>query len=333
MRNIFIATLLLATYLNAQIIDAKQLFNRQIISVKKEQISLEKSYYGITKLDESEVVDITSRFDGYITSLNANKLYMSIKKGEALYSIYSKEINSIQAELEISKEINKNIFNSVSKRLDDFDISKEQQGKIKNAQVNTQGIVVSSPINGIIMQKNVNNKSYVEKGKTLFEIANLETIWFVASVYQDDLRDIKKGQSADILLDGYDKKISSKVDFIYPIIDEKNKTLDVRFILENKDLSILPSMFGKAEIKIEQREILSLPKTAVILKDKTTYVFKPLANGDFEPKKIEAKRVSANKYEVISGLNEGDEVINNALFLLDADAMTNRLYDSDDEDW
>lgn len=51
-------------------------------------------------------------------------------------------------------------------------------------------------------------------------------------------------------------------------------------------------------------------------------------------KKIEAKRVSGDKYEILSGLTLDEEVINNALFLYDADAMTNRLYDeTSDEEW
>ncbi|MFW2454314.1 efflux RND transporter periplasmic adaptor subunit, partial [Aliarcobacter butzleri] len=71
-----------------------------------------KSSYGITKIDESSTFDIVSRSDGYITNLNANKSYMSIKKGEPLYSIYSSDILAIQNERQISKELNQNIYQS-----------------------------------------------------------------------------------------------------------------------------------------------------------------------------------------------------------------------------
>jgi hypothetical protein len=69
---------------------------KKTTKVIKEEISINKSYYGITKIDESSLTDVVSRFDGYITKLNANKKYMTIKKGEPLYSIYSQEILSIQ---------------------------------------------------------------------------------------------------------------------------------------------------------------------------------------------------------------------------------------------
>ncbi|MCG3662892.1 efflux RND transporter periplasmic adaptor subunit [Aliarcobacter butzleri] len=332
-KNVLILILLLGSFINAEILDAKQLFNKKITKVKKEEILLSKSFYGITKIDESSTFDIVSRFDGYITNLNANKSYMTIKKGEPLYSIYSSEILSIQNELQISKELNQNIYQSTLLKLDNLDISKESQEKIKSGKLNNNGLVVTSPTNGILLQKNINNKSSVSKGTTLLQIASLDKIWFIASVYQEDLAFIKKDKQATIYINGLNTSFNTKVDFIYPIFDDKNKTVDVRFTLDNKELNLLPSMFGKVDIIDEQKQLLTLPKTAVLKKSDSFYVFKYVSNDEFKPVKIEAKRINSNKYEIISGLNENDEVIDNALFLLDADALTNSLYESDNEDW
>ncbi|MDN5078057.1 efflux RND transporter periplasmic adaptor subunit [Aliarcobacter butzleri] len=332
-KNVLILILLLGSCINAEILDAKQLFNKKITKVKKEEILLSKSFYGITKIDESSTFDIVSRFDGYITNLNANKSYMTIKKGEPLYSIYSSDILSIQNELQISKELNQNIYQSTLLKLDNLDIPKESQEKIKNGKLNNNGLVVTSPTNGILLQKNINNKSSVSKGTTLLQIASLDKIWFIASVYQEDLAFIKKDKQATIYIDGLNTSFNTKVDFIYPIFDDKSKTVDVRFILDNKELNLLPSMFGKVDIIDKQKQLLTLPKTAVLKKSDSFYVFKYVSNDEFKPVKIEAKRINSNKYEIISGLNENDEVIDNALFLLDSDALTNSLYESDNEDW
>ncbi len=332
-KNVLILILLLGSFVNAEILDAKQLFNKKITKVKKEEILLSKSFYGITKIDESSTFDIVSRFDGYITNLNANKSYMAIKKGEPLYSIYSSDILSIQNELQISKELNQNIYQSTLLKLDNLDIPKESQEKIKNGKLNNNGLVVTSPTNGILLQKNINNKSSVSKGTILLQIASLDKIWFIASVYQEDLAFIKKDKQATIYIDGLNTSFNTKVDFIYPIFDDKSKTVDVRFILDNKELNLLPSMFGKVDIIDKQKQLLTLPKTAVLKKSDSFYVFKYVSNDEFKPVKIEAKRINSNKYEIISGLNENDEVIDNALFLLDSDALTNSLYESDNEDW
>jgi Cu(I)/Ag(I) efflux system membrane fusion protein len=330
---LILSTLLLSGFLQAQILDAKQLFNKKITKVVKEEISINKSFYGVTKIDESSLVDIVSRFDGYVTKLNANKKYMTIKKGEQLYSVYSQELLSIQNELQVAKNFNQNIYQSTFSRLDNLDISKSEQQKIKDGKMNSNGLAVTSPINGILLEKNINQSSAISKGNLLLQMASLDKIWFIASVYQSDLEFIKKDNMANITIDGINQKLNSKVDFIYPIFDEKTKTVDVRFILENEDLRLVPSMFGKVNINVKKDLMLTLPKTAVLKKADKFYVFKPLENGEFEPVKIEAKRISSNKYEILSGLNENDEVINNALFLLDSDAVTNALYESDKEDW
>ena len=330
---LILSTLLLNGFLQAQILDAKQLFNKTTTKVIKEEISINKSFYGITKIDESSLTDVVSRFDGYITKLNANKRYMTIKKGDPLYSIYSQEILSIQNELQVAHNFNQNIYQSTLGRLDNLDISKAEQQKIKNGKMNSNGLVVTSSMNAILMEKNINQSSAVTKGTTLLQLASLDKIWFVASVYQSDLEFVKKDGEALINIDGINQKIKSKVDFVYPIFDDKTKTVDVRFVLENEDLILVPSMFGKVDINVKKDLMLTLPKTAVLKKADKFYVFKPLENGEFEPIKIEAKRISSNKYEILGGLNENDEVINNALFLLDSDAVTNALYESDKEDW
>ena len=330
---LLLLTLLLATFSNAQIIEAKQLFNKKTIKVKKEELSISKSYYGITKIDESSLVDIVSRFDGYITKLYANKTYMNIKKDEPLYSIYSQEIQSIQGELQMAKEFNKNIYNSTLQKLDNLAISKKEQEKIKNNKINSNGILVTSPTNAILLEKKINNQSSVNKGTALLQLASLDKIWFIASIYQSELEYIKQDMKTFINIDGINKSIETKVDFIYPIFDDKTKTVDVRFIIDNLEHKLVPSMFGKVDIQVSKDIKLLLPKTAVLKKADNFYVFKALSNGEIEPIKVVAKRVTSNKYEILSGLNENDEVINNALFLLDSDAITNALYESDDEEW
>ena len=332
-KKIVITSLLISGFLQAEILDAKQLFNKSTIKVVKEEVSFDKSFYGITKIDESSITDIVSRFDGYITKLNANKKYMSIKKDEPLYSIYSQDIQSIQNELQVAKNFNQNIYQTTSARLENLAISKAEQQKIKDGKVDSNGIVVTSPMNAIVLEKNINQSSAVNKGVMLLQLASVDKIWFIASVYQSDLDYIKKDKDANISIDALNEKMLAKVDFIYPIFDEKTKTVDVRFVLDNKDLKLVRSMFGKVDINIKKDVMLTLPKTAVLKKANDYYVFKPLANGEFKPVKIEAKRVSSNKYEILGGLEQNDEVINNALFLLDSDATTNALYKSDDENW
>lgn len=329
----FIFILSLFTNLNAQVLQAEQLFNKTTTKVKKETISQIKTFYAKTTLDESKITDVVTRYDGFITKLDASKLYMNIKKGDKLFSIYSQDILSLQDELQMAKEFNKNIYASSIKKLKNLDIAKSEIEKLKKGKVSFDGIDVYSNENVILIKKNVNQNSFVKKGNLILQLANLDEIWVIATIYQSDLAFVKKGDKAKIYIEGVEKTIDSTVDFIYPIFSDSTKTVDVRFIVKNEDLSILPSMFAKVDINSSQKIALSLPKSAVLKKGNDYYVFKPISKSEFEPIKIKAKRVASNKYEILNGIGEGEEVIDNALFLLDSDAITNALYTSDDEDW
>jgi len=319
---------------DVKIIEANQLFNKSITKVQQVEKGLIQSYYGNTKINEENVVDIVTRYDGYITNLNANKTYMSVKKGETLFSVYSDSVLSIQEELRVTKKINTQLYESAFNKLVSLDIDDIELQRIKDAKTTLQSVNIHSPINAIVIKKNVNNKSAISKGKTILELANIENLWFIAQVYQKDISDIKLGMNAKIYIDGIDTPIKSKVDFIYPIVNDTSKTIDVRFIIENKDLKIIPNMFAVVKIETKKRVMLTLPKTAVLNKANKFYVFKPLSDREFEPVEVEVKRISSNSYEILDGLKVNDEVIDNALFLLDSDAVTNALYDTDsDEEW
>jgi membrane fusion protein, copper/silver efflux system len=331
---LFALFMIVTTTLNAKIIEVEQLFNKKTVLVKEENIGITKSFYGKTKIDESKVVDIVTRFDGFVTKLNADKNLMYVKKDETLFSIYSDSILSIQKEIQISKTINKNLYRSSLEKLKVLDLSNEEINKIKRNKSSLDGIKVLSPLDAIVIKKNINNKSAVKKGKLLLQLANIDKLWFIAQIYQKDLTFIKKDMNAYIYIDGLTQAVKSKVDFIYPMVDSKTKTVDVRFIIDNKDLNIYPNMFASVKIKSVNKTMLTLPKTAVLTKGSNHFVFKPISEKEFEPVKVEAKRISSSKYEILEGLVKGDKVINNALFLLDSDAVTNALYESDtDEDW
>lgn len=330
---IYLITVFSLTTINAKILEVNQLFNKSTIKVQQINMGITKNYYGNTQINEEEITDIVTRYDGFITKLNANKTYMPVKKGEVLLSIYSDKVLSIQEELKVSKRINKKLYRSVLDKLVALDIDPLELNRIKNTNKSLKSINIHSPINGIVMKKNVNNKSAIKKSKTILELANIDKLWFIAKIYQKDISSIKLGMKAKIYIEGIESPVVSKVDYIYPIINNETKTVNVRFIIDNKDMNIYPNMFAEVKLETDKRTMLTLPKTAVLNKGSKFYVFKPISDREFEPVEIEAKRISSNSYEILDGLQANEEVINNALFLLDSDAITNALYEEDDDDW
>jgi len=114
---------------------------------------------------------------------------------------------------------------------------------------------------------------------------------------------------------------------LYPKLDPKVATMTLRLHVDNATHKLFPGMYASVTSLQNAQTKLTLPSTAVIRKDGNYYAFiVGEYEGEYEPLEIEVKVVDANTYEVISGLAEGDEVVNNALFMMDSDAQINGLY-------
>ena len=309
--------LILPLFLSANPIEAKQLFNKKTVSVMRKNITYTKSYYGEVVADESRIYDITLRFSGFVEKLFVTKRYQRVSKGDKLFSIYSDEVGSLLKELRF---LNKT---STQKRLKNLSISQKEFHK-------EDVINIYSPYSGFVIEKNINEGSFAKKGQMLYKIADLSHIWVIAKIYQEDLKDIKIDHMAKIDIKGVGS-FKAKLDFIYPKVDKKAKTIDARFVLQNSEFRLFPNMFATVKLSYQKRSVLVLPKSAVFTKGKKHYVF--LDKGaEFEPKEITAKRINTYQFEV-SGIKEGVKVIDKVMFMLDSDALTNSLYDLDDEDW
>jgi len=334
MKTIISLTLFLTLFVinaHAQILDAKQLFNKTTVKVKEEHISQANTFYGQTQLDTTKVFDVVTRFDGFITKLFANKDFMFLKKGEPLLTLYSNELITVQKELKIAQQLNDNIYNSSLEKLKALGLEQKELQRLKNSKNIQEDVLLYAPFDAILMKRNINEGSGFKQGQLLLQLANINQLWFVAQVYQNELKSIKKGQNAKLYVDGFQEPFISKIDTIYPIVDEKSKTVPVRFVVQNSNLELSPNMFAKVVVQTQVKKALTLPKSAVIQKGDKHFVFLYFSQEEYEPLEVQAKRISANSYEIQSGLKAGEEVIDNALFLLDSDAVTNSLYIKDEE--
>jgi len=321
-----IGLLLVTLFLQAEVLEVKQLFNKKIIAVKSTKQAEAKTFYATTKLDESRLFDVSLRFSGFVEKLDVSKKFQTVQKGERLFTIYSKELAELKSELDLAKEMGqRGAVKSLRKKLSLL--------KIEGAINKDFTASIPAPVSGIVLEKNINQGSFVKSGQLLFKVADMSKIWVILEVYQQDLAFIQKGMEATIMIEGKSLR-KGKVDFIYPFMDGKSKKVDVRVVIDNPKGDIYPNLFAKVTLHSPVKALLTLPKSAVLTKGAKHFVFKPVGESEFEPIMIEAKRLDATRYVITKGLKEGDKVIDRALFMLDADAITNGLYESnDDEDW
>lgn len=301
----------------------EQTFNVNSIKPKMQTRSESKTYYATTSYNESKIYEVAIRFDGFIENLESNQLYKKVKKGERLFDIYSKEIYTLKKELSSTKNFPA-LYATILEKLKLYELDE------RAISSTSQTIPLYSKYSGEIIEKNIVEGSYAKAGSTLLRIADNSKMWVIAKVYQKDFEFIKQGMSASVEIEGFSEPIVAKVSKIYPKINKEDLTFNVRVDLDNSHDRIFVDMFAKVTLFKVSTTSLTLPKNAVIKRGDKFYVFKKVSSSEYEPYEVEVKYVGGF-YEILSGVDASSEVAQNALFLLDSDAVTSGSYMS--EEW
>ncbi len=152
-------------------------------------------------------------------------------------------------------------------------------------------------------------------------------MWVEAKIFEKQFETLSQIDEFEINIKGLDKKFTTKKRYLYPMIDEKEAAATLRLEVENSDNSLYPGMYATVLSKSVENSYLVIPATAVIRKNNAFYAFiVGEYEGEYEPSVIDVTRLDSNTYIVNSGLEEGDEVVNNALFMIDSDAQINGMY-------
>jgi Cu(I)/Ag(I) efflux system membrane fusion protein len=315
-----------------KIATVEQLFSVQTIKVAKTQNSKRMSFYGYVKEDESRVHDVTPRFGGYVVRLYADKIFAKVKKGDPLVSIYSPEVfqakdEYLNAYRYAQKRPNIGMLKSSRLKLELLGISEEEINKVVSSGVASATTTVYSPVDGYIFKKKINKGSAFTAKEQLFQIVNLDEVWVEALVIQEHREAIEQVEQYEMTFKGIRQNYMSKQALLYPRLDPNEATLMLRINVKNSKRRLLPGMYANIDARSLLKQELTLPNTAVIRKNGKYYVFMVGDfKGEYEPKEIKADVINADRYRIVEGLQEGDEVVNNALFMMDADAQINGLY-------
>jgi Cu(I)/Ag(I) efflux system membrane fusion protein len=305
-------------------ITVEQLFNVKTIVVKSEKTQTSKNYNGYVKIADDKIYTIALTQDGFIKNLTAPSIYDKVRKGKKLFDFYSPDIYKAQIELLSAQKFSPALAKNLETKLKLYDVTTQNIRMIKRRNRASKYLPFYSPYSGIVIEKKVTEGSAVKRGMVVYKVADLSKVWVEGKAYEEDRAFIQQGQKVEVTLNGTKKIHHATIDFIYPLVDPVNKTIDFRITLSNKDGKIQPNSYASIKnIKPPQSKLV-LPNTAVVTKGSKHLVFVPSEyEGEYKSKLIEAKRISVNQFEIISGLKEGDKVVNNSLFLLDSDVVIN----------
>jgi Cu(I)/Ag(I) efflux system membrane fusion protein len=310
----------------------EKLFSVQTVKVKKETRSHSKKNYGFVVADEARIYDISPRFGGFVEKLYANKLYMYVKKGDALVTLYSPEVYKAKEDYLNSYKYtkvrdNKGMLRSAKRKLELLGVDeREITALLKNKKI-SQNTTIYAPTSGYIFTKSIVNGAAFNAKSRLFEIVNLDVVWVETKIFEDDLKWIKNANDFTVSFKTTSKTYTTGKKLLYPELSPKEATLTMRLRLANKDNTLFPGMYADVISKDKAKTYLTLPQSAVIRKDGKYYAFMVGEyEGEYEPIEVTVKPLNNQTYIILDGLNVGDEVVNNSLFMMDSDAQINGLY-------
>ena len=322
----------LPLFLLAKEATVEQLFSVQTVKVKKETKAKRIKNYGYVTIDQTRIHEISTRFGGYVIKLYADKIYKYVKKGDPLVIVYSPEVLKAKDEylntLRYNKKRpNKSMLESAKLKLKLLGVSDKEIQEVTKKRKASPNTTIYSPVDGYIFIKNIDKGSAFNAKQKLFHITNLDEVWVEAKLFSEQLTDLSNIKKYELTFKGLEKTYTTDNRFLYPQLDPKIATLTLRLQVNNKGHNLFPGMYATVISLKDAVTQLTLPTTAVIRKDSKYYVFMVGEyEGEYEPLEVSVKIIDANTYKVIEGLSEGDEVVNNALFMMDSDAQINSLY-------
>ena len=314
----------------------EQLFSVQTVKVKQESASHSKTNFGFVKADEARVHYIAPHFGGYVEKIYADKIYKYVKKGDPLVSVYSPEVYKAKEDYLNAYKYTKNRENdsenrgmvrSAKLKLELLDVSDQEINQLIKSKKISKNTTIYSPVNGYIFTKDISDGSAFNAKASLYEIVNLDEVWVEAKVYEKDISWLKNAAEFDVKFKSTDKVYKTTSTLLYPMLDPKEATMTLRLRLKNPKLALFPGMYASVLSKDKAESYLTLPTNAVMRKNGKFYVFVVGEyEGEYEPMEVSVKILNPHTYIITDGLKAGDEVVSNALFMMDSDAQINGLY-------
>ena len=278
---------------------------------------------GYVAFDERKLSHVHLRTDGWIEKLNVKWDGEQIRKGDVLFELYSRELVNAQEEyIQALRGSNDYLKRASRERLEALGMSSAQIRQVARDRRASQRVRVLASQDGVVDGLNVREGMYVKPATEVLTLADLSSVWLLVDVFERQSDWVAVGQPAEVRLGYLPGRVwEGEVEFIYPTIDPKTRTLQARLRFDNPDEALKPDMYARVRIYAgPKQDILSIPREALIKTDKTQRVIVALQEGRFRAQEVIAGMESGDFVEIISGLNEGDKVVTSGQFLIDSEA-------------
>ena len=278
---------------------------------------------GYVDYDESKVSHIHLRTEGWIENLVVQSEGERVTKGQRLFNLYSPELVNAQEEfVQALSAGNRGLIRASRSRLDALGIPASQIKRLEKDRKPSQTIPIYAPQDGVVSSLSVRDGMYIKPAIRIMSLADLSSVWLLAEVFERQADWVKVGQPTEVSLAFLPGRTwEGKVEYIYPSLDPKTRTLKARLRFANPDEALKPNMY--ANVKIyggSGGDVVVIPLAALIRTGREERVIIARGEGRFESRPVRAGIESGDWVEIIDGVEPGENLVVSGQFLIDSEA-------------
>ncbi len=278
---------------------------------------------GYVGYDEDTLQHIRTRVEGWIESLEITATGDPVRQGQILFELYSPTlVNAQQEYLTALRSGNATLLKASGERLVALGVSTREIERLKQSRKVKQRMAVLAQRDGVVADLAVREGEFITPASDVMSIAQLDRVWVLAEVFVRQADWIRPGQRAEVELDYLPgKRLQGIVDYIYPELDLKTRTLKVRLLFDNSSGFFRPNMFARVTIHgTETAAVVHVPREALIRGGATDRVVLALGDGKFRAQPVQVGIESGNRIEILSGVGTTDLVVTSGQFLIDSES-------------
>lgn len=195
------------------------------------------------------------------------------------------------------------------------------RAKVKVDQLRLAHTRVLAPDDGVISARAATVGSLTQPGQELFRLIRGGRLEWRAEVTAAELAKLKPGATATVITPNGDK-VTGKVRMVAPTVDPQTRNALVYVDLASTGNAVRAGMFARGEFELGRSGALTLPQSAVLLRDGFSYVFALEGENKVTQKKVNVGRRSGERIEITGGLEANARVVANGVgFLSDGDVV------------
>jgi len=293
---------------------------QQALGVKTSPVS--KKQFGHSIRSFGEIVPSTRnelmfhmRSEGWIVDLATDAVGDTVKKGDLLFTYYSPDLMNAQSDFLIGNRVG-----NAEERLRLFGMDDKAIAELKEKGRMMRETPFYAPMDGTIIDLKVRKGSFVKEGDLALSMQDFSQVWVNTDVPLQDLQFLEIGQSAKIMVPETGKTYDSTIDFIHHVADPQTRTGTVRLVLPHKHLEPKPGTYVDVVFDADTQDRLAVPAEAVLYDGTGAKIIESLGDGYFRPVSVQTGITVGGLTEIISGLEEGQEIVTSGQFMIDAES-------------